>query len=199
MNRLALRVAFAALLLNGAACVSVTTPGFLMPAPERDWKSTLQQARAQAAEGRAAHADSLLARYASAYPDTPGANETLYWRSLFQIQSGSASGRVTSMLDAYLGQPLGDHRVEAEALFRTTSRIDSLSQAANTLANKVQLSNGEVASAANRAADAKADAKAETKDQDAEIKKLRADLAASKEELERIKKRLAEPPKKPPR
>ncbi|MEO5569015.1 MAG: hypothetical protein ABIR92_11015 [Gemmatimonadaceae bacterium] len=189
----------AALLLNSAACISVTTPGFLMPAPERDWKSTLQQARAQAARGRAAQADSLLARYASAYPDTPGATESLYWRSLFQIQSGSALGSPTSMLDTYLGQPLGEHRVEAEALFRTTSRIDSLNRAANTLANKVQVSTGEVASAANRAADAKADAKAETKDQDSEIKKLRAELAASKEELERIKKRLAEPPKKPPK
>lgn len=182
----------------GAGCISVTTPGFLRPAPERDWKSTLQQARAQAAQGRAAQADSLLARYASAYPDTPGATESLYWRSLFQIQSGSASGSAASMLDAYLGQPLGEHRVEAEALFLTTSRIDSLSRAANTLASKVEVSNGEVASAANRAADAKAESKAETKDQDAEIKKLRAELAASKEELERIKKRLSEPAKKPP-
>jgi len=191
-----------ALLLNGAACVSVTTPRFMMPAPERSWQPTLDRARALAAAGQPAQADSLMAAYASSYPGTPGARESAYWRSLIQLQSGIVSVNGPAMLlGGYLKQQDIEHPVEAAALFRVATRVDSLARVTSSLANRVEVSNGEVATAANRAADAKADAKsaaADTKDVDAENKRLRAELAAAKEELERIKKRLAEPPKKPP-
>ena len=200
--RTAARFAIAALLLNSAACISVTTPRFMLPAPERKWAPALETAQALAAAGQPAKADSVLAAYATSFPGTPGAHEVNYWRALFQFE-GAPAGPVPPaiMLQTYLAHRHVEHRTEAQALLRATVRVDSLSRAANALATKVQVSDGEVVSAANRAADAKADAKAataETKDQEAEIKRLRAELAASKEELERIKKRLAEPPKKPP-
>jgi hypothetical protein len=191
-----------ALLLNSAACISVTTPRFLRPAPEREWKPTLEQAQSFAATGRAAEADALLATYAASYPATPGAREALYWRSLIQLQSGLVSENGPAMmLNRYMTERGAEHAIEAATLYRVATRVDSLSRAANALTTKVMISDGEVASAKDKTADAKADTKAavaDTKDLDAENRKLRAELAAAREELERIKKRLAEPPKKPP-
>jgi hypothetical protein len=191
-----------ALVLSSAACVSVTTPRFMKPAPEREWQPSLDRARSLAAAGQALRADSILAAYAASYPGTPGARESKYWRSLVQLQSGMVSENGPAMLlGGYLKEKDIDHPVEAAALFRVASRVDSLSKATSSLASRVEISNGEVVSAASRAADAKADAKsasADSKDSDAENKRLRSELAAAKEELERIKKRLAEPPKKPP-
>lgn len=194
-----LRLASLALMLGASGCISVTTPRFMLPAPEREWPKALDRARSLAAQGNVVAADSVLAAHASRYPGTPGATESYYWRSLFLVQSGAAPSPGPSMLlDLYLRERDVDHRVEAEALMRAARRVDSLARATATLASKVQESSGEMAAAANKAADVKV-VTAETKDQDAEIKRLRAELAASKDELERIKKRLAEPPKKPPR
>jgi hypothetical protein len=202
MNRTVARIVIATALLNSVACISVTTPRFMQPAPVREWKPTLERARELANAGRGPQADSVLAQYAAAYPGTAGAREAGYWRALIQLQSGYVSENGPAMLlDAYLADRRAEHAIEAATLHRIATRVDSLSRAANALNTRVQISDGEVVSAANRAADAKADAKAavaETKGQDAEIARLRRELAAAKEELERIKKRLAEPPKKPP-
>jgi hypothetical protein len=202
VSRFVARFVIAVALMNSAACISVTTPRFLKPAPQRQWKPTLERAQSLAESGQPAEADSLLASYAASYPDTPGAREALYWRSLIQLQSGLVSENGPAMmLGEYLSSRAGDHAIEAATLRRVAIRVDSLSRAANALTTKVTVSNGEVVTANTRAADAKADAKAavaDNKDQDAEIRKLRSDLAAAREELERIKKRLAEPPKKPP-
>lgn len=203
MSRLVARIVMIAVLLSSTACISMRTPRFMLPAPERDWKPTLDRAQSLAASGRAIEADSVLAHYASSYPDTPGAREALYWRSLIQLQSGFVSENGPAMLlDKYIAQRDAEHAIEASTLRRVATRVDSLSRAANSLASRVQVSNGEVVAANSRASDAKSDAKAavaDTKDQDAEIRRLKGELASAKEELERIKKRLAEPPKKPPR
>ena len=183
------------MLLTATACVSVRTPSFMRPAPQREWKTTVERAQSLAAAGRAAEADSILANYAASYPNTPGARESLYWRSLIQLQSGLVSENGPAMmLGQYINERDAEHAIEAATLRRVATRVDSLARAANTLTSKVQISNGEVVSA-------KSDTKAviaDNKDQDAEIKRLKGELAAAKEELERIKKRLAEPPKKPP-
>ncbi len=199
--RFAARIVMPALLLMNAACVSVTTPRFLKPAPERDWKPTLERAQSLAAAGQAAQADSVLAIYASSYPMTPGAREALYWRSLIQLQSGLVSEKGPAMMLSRYMSERGDHPIEAATLHRIAVRVDSLARAANTLTAKVVVSDGEIATARDKAADAKADSKAavaDTKDLESENKRLKGELAAAKEELERIKKRLAEPPKKPP-
>jgi hypothetical protein len=198
VTRLIARIVTVAVIVNATACVSVSTPHFMMPAPERDWKPTLQQAQSLAATGRAAQADSVLASYASSYPGTEGAREALYWRSLVQLQSGLVSENGPAMmLDQYIARRDVEHPIEAATLRRIAVRVDSLSRVTNALSSKVQVSNGEVEAANGRAADAKA-AISDNKDQDAEIRRLRGELASAKEELERIKKRLAEPPKKPP-
>ena len=202
MSRLFARIVISALVLNSGACVSLTTPRFLKPAPEREWKPTVERAQALAAAGRASEADSILAAYATSYPTTPGAREALYWRSLIQLQSGIVSENGPAMLlGRYMNERGAEHAIEAATLYRIATRVDSLSRAASALSTKVMISEGEVVSAKDKAADAKADTKAavaDTKDLDAENRRLRQELSAAKEELERIKKRLAEPPKKPP-
>lgn len=202
MSRIIARIVISAVLLNSVACISITTPRFMQQAPVREWQPTLERARELANAGQGPQADSVLARYAANYPGTPGAREAGYWRALIQLQSGYVSENGPAMLlDVYLADRGAEHAIEAATLHRIAKRVDSLSKAANALNTRVQVSHGEVVTAANRAADAKADAKAavaETKDQDAEISRLKRELAAAKEELERIKKRLAEPPKKPP-
>jgi hypothetical protein len=199
VSRVALRIVMVAALMNGAACVSVTTPRFLLSPAERQWKPTLARARSLAAAGQARVADSVLADYAGNYLGTPGAREASYWRALIQLQSGYISENGPAMLLAtYLNEKNVDHPVEAAALFRVASRVDSLSRAANALSSRIQVSNGDVVSANTRVADAKADAKSAAAETEAENRRLRSELAAAKDELERIKKRLAEPPKKPP-
>ena len=196
------RIVMSAMLLGGSGCVSLSTPHFMLPAPERDWKPTLERAQSLAATGQPFAADSILASYASSFPGTTGAREALYWRSLIQLQSGMVSENGPAlMLGDYIGLREVEHPIEAATLRRIALRVDSVSRVANSLSTKVVVSNGEVVSANNRASDAKADAKAavaDNKDQDAELRRLRGELAAAKDELERIKKRLAEPPKKPP-
>ena len=203
MKRTVVRGLFAVVLIGSGACAGSMTPSFMSPTGNREWPRALKRAKDLAADGSVLQADSLLANYASSYPGTPGAIESYYWRALMLVQSGAAPAPgPASMLDSYLKEKNIEHRIEAEALFRTASTVDSLTRAASTLSTKVNVSNGDVVTANSRAADAKADVKAvaaDNRDQDAEIKRLKDELAKAKDELERIKKRLAEPPKKPPR
>jgi hypothetical protein len=189
------RIVIMMALLSGVGCGSLSTPRFMMPTPQREWESTLQTAQELAASGRVIEADSVLNRFAVDFPGTPGARESLYWRSLVQLQSGFANVNGPSlMLAQYLGERDADHPIEAAALHRVALRVDSLSRTATALTSKVQVSSGEVVAA-------KSDTKAvvaDNKDQDAEIKRLKGELASAREELERIKKKLAEPPKQPP-
>ena len=195
------RLVAAVVLLSSASCISVTTPRFLLPAPDREWQPMLDRARQLAIGGQTVKADSLLARFAADYPTSSGAIETNYWRSLVQLQGPMGEqGTATAipMLQAYLATRPTAHRLEAGVLLRAAARVDTLTRAAASLSTKVVVSSGDVVDANTRTADAKAAATADTKDQEAEIKRLKDELAKSKEELERIKKRLAEPPKKPP-
>jgi hypothetical protein len=199
------RAALLASLTQLAACVTVSAPSFMRAAPERQWDPTLERARSLALSGNVGKADSLLAQFASAYPGTPQARESYYWRSVLQLQATNPTmgpAATAGMLSTYVSDQGAEHPVEARILRDAVLRVDSLSRTTAALSGKVQVSNGEVANANARASDAKSDAKAataDTKDQDAEIRRLRDELSKSKEELDRIKKRLAEPtPKKPP-
>lgn len=186
---------FAVALALSTACATPHLSGL----PSAEWGPTLTRARALANDGRIAQADSLVARYAAAYPSAPQAVEANYWRALLNLRSPAATQGISSaipLLQTYLAAgPSTEHWLEADALLRAASRVDTLSRVAATY-----ISRGEVsidAAATAKAAEAKA-ATADTKAQNDEIRRLTDELAKSKEELDRIKKRLAEPPKKPP-
>lgn len=166
------------------------------------FEGTINTALAEANHGDFAAADTLLAGYAARNPGTPEALETVYWRALFKLDPSNRGASVTqaiASLDGYLADNRPrQHVVEAATLRRTAAQIDAL----NKLAANASAQARDAANARTVAADAKADAKAvdatasATVDaKDAEIKRLKDDLAKANAELERIRKRLGQPPR----
>lgn len=173
-----------------------------------DFNNVLTNAQTRAAHGEFDAADSLLAIYARNHPGTTEALETTYWRALYKVDPSNRSGSLPaalSSLDAYLADARPRlHVAEATTLRRTAAQLDALNRAASSAASQANAAANAAAKADAKAADAKADAKAAdanasaTADaKDAEIKKLRDDLAKANAELERIRKRLGTPPPRP--
>ncbi|SRR5258708_6865458 len=209
MNRIRawlLSTIMGATVASSAACVSVNPPRFLQYPADREWKPTLDRARDLANTGQIWQADSLLEQFAYTYSTTPQAVEANYWRGILNLRSPSSTqavSRAIPLLQAYVAAgPSTEHWMEADALLRAASRVDTLSRIAATYVSKGEVATDGAISANAKAADAKAAetkaVAADTKTQDEEIKRLKDELAKSRDELERIKKRLAEPPKKPP-
>jgi hypothetical protein len=200
-----IRLLGALAMASSAACATLGQTTLLQQA-DRDWGPTLTRSRAVARDGRPAQADSLLAQYAAAYPSAPQAIEASYWRALLDIGSPTTTQRTSlaiPLLQTYVAAgPATEHWMEADGLLRAVCRVDTLSRVAATYISRGEVSIDAAAAATAKAADAKAiDAKtatADTKAQNDEIRRLTDELAKSKDELDRIKKRLAEPPKKPP-
>jgi len=185
----------------GSGCISVHRPWFMEPTIDRDWDSTLLLARVRAAEGKFPTADSIMARFAAQYPGTHEAIETNYWRALFDLDPSnhlaSFSNAIAS-LDDYLAhkRPL-EHAAEAATLRRIAGHMDQLNKLAATA-----LAEARDTSVALRvtASDVRTDAKPAAGDvaaptpADLEIKRLKDELAKANAELERIRRRLAQPP-----
>ena len=199
------RALVSVVLALSAACATFNPPSPLQRQAEQEWEPTLTRARSIAGAGQTSQADSLLARYAAQYPAAPQSNEVNYWRALLNLRSTGANQRLSvtiPLLQVYVaaGQRT-EHWMEADALLRAVTRMDTLTRVAAAYVSRGDGSTDAAAAANARAADAKAEAKAataDTKAQDEEIRHLKDELAKSKDELDRIKKRLAEPPKKPP-
>jgi hypothetical protein len=200
---------FVCIATGASACVAVPRPRFTIPAPRREWPSTLELARNMALVGRYGAADSALADFATRYPGTAEALETAYWRALFDLDPTNATAsvpRAIATLDAYLAESGPRlHVAEATTLRRVAAQVDALTRvAANAMAEakdatataanaKAQASNAKAqASDANARADA-----AGSSSNDTEVKRLRDELAKANAELERIKKKLSQPPPKP--
>jgi hypothetical protein len=188
------RVALASLLVaTSSACVSVRPPTFMRPAPEREWPSALAIAEARVSEGRYDAADSVLARFAARFPDSPEAFESAYWRALFSMDpknSNASVGTAVQYLDAYLtGLHPRQHRQEAFALRAIAGLIDE-SRNALALAQARRLNPHPALRIDLPMPKSTADPAAA----EAEIKRLKDELAKANAELERIRRRLAQPP-----
>lgn len=179
-------------MLIGAACAELPRlePSLL----ERDWARTRAETRRNVEAGNYHAADKLLAEFARNHPDTRQARETAFWRGAYLVDPantlGSLSGGI-SALDGYLSaEPEGWYRTEAELLRRTALAAQGLAQGAsrNWVDTVVIVSRDREAAPAPR------------RSRDEEIAELRSQLARSKTELaqaqaelDRIKKRLANP------
>jgi hypothetical protein len=175
-----------------------------------EWQVALASAQARAASGEFATADSILARYAMRHPGTHETLETTYWRALFKVDpsntgTGSSTEAAMASLDGYLHDPRPrDHILEAQTLRRTLGQIDALNRRAQAASDQATAANNAAANAKALADNTKenankadANANAVAADKDAEIKRLKDELAKANAELDRIKKRLGSPP--PPR
>jgi hypothetical protein len=170
-----------------------------------EWQVALASAQARAGSGEFVAADSILARYATRHPGTHETLETAYWRALFKADPTNTSSNPTlalASLDGYLrdSRPR-DHIVEAQTVRRTVAQIDALNRAAQDASQQAKNANNEAANAKAAIADAKetankadANASAAAADKDAEIKRLKDELAKANAELDRIRKRLGSPP-----
>jgi hypothetical protein len=199
------RMAVALLVALSSGCLSVHRPWFMEPTIDRDWDNTLLMARVRASEGKFAVADSMLARFAAQYPGTHEALETAYWRALFDLDPANHVASFTSAmasLDAYLGEKRSrEHAAEAATLRRIAGHMDELNKLAATALAEARDSTG----AARITPDSRTDIRAPVAGDvslpspaDVEIKRLKDELAKANAELERIRRRLAQPPPSKP-
>ena len=161
-----------------AACSRSQVSTLAEPSSRSEWSATLLQASTDASAGRYGVADRVLSDYATRYPASPDAAEVLYWRALYRLDPAnqSASPReAIAMLDSYLGVSGAPHRGEAQALRRIATALDRREQPTSST------------SAAPKPDSAPDKAK------DEEIQRLKDELAKANAELERIKRRLAQP------
>lgn len=162
------RVALVMALLLAAGCIRRPPEE---PIAVRLWPDALGDAKRAVAAGAYPTADTTLARFARQYSGSAQAGESLFLLALFRLdpRNTSAAPRdAVRAFDAYLA--LSDsvpHAVEARSLRRLALRLDSLSQPV----------------AAKPAEPARDD----------ELQKLRDSLTRTTDELERIKRRLAQP------
>jgi hypothetical protein len=189
----------AAACVLAVACAPLTR--VVGPAPARAWPGALARAQRSAARGEFDAADSTLADYATRYPTSDDALEASYWRALFALDPSnrkqSVSGAIAS-LDSYLADTRHrEHVLEATMLRRVAGELDALTRLAASAIAQVKDANT-AAAIARALADARiepAKAAAEsTSATDAEIKRLKDELAKANAELDRIRRRLAQPP-----
>jgi hypothetical protein len=187
-----------AVLSSGTACVSVHAPAFFEPSRRREWPATLAAAQARVSEGKFDAADSLLARFSAQYPGTSESMEATYWRALSRLDPSNPHGSLTEAmaeLDVYLADPRAtEHLREAAAIRRVTTQMEAL----NRIVSSAPPPPKDVVATTTRTAAADLAKPVDpTPYADAEIKRLRDELAKATAELERIRKRLAQPPKHP--
>ncbi len=170
MRRLTLLVAALSLAVGGC----IHKPSFMQPAAERDWPATYLAAQSAADRGAYGDADKTLADFAAAHVNSPQALESGYWRAVYKLDPANKDASTKDAiagLDKYLAaSPDGAHRGEATTLRRIAVQLQSLDRALSAQ---------------------KPDETAATRDED--VKKLRDELQATKDELERIKRRLTAP------
>lgn len=192
MRRCGVSLALAA----ATGCISVHAPTFMRAAPERAWPSTLEAAQGFARARQFDPADSALAAFAVRYPGTPEAFESSYWRALYKMDPINPHASLTTAvaeLDAYIGNVKSEeHGREAETLRRIAGQIENLNKlAANAMASTKEQP-GQPSDSGKAGA-------AQSSASDEEVKRLRDELAKANAELDRIKRRLAQPPGRPPR
>jgi hypothetical protein len=142
--------------------------------------TTIAQAATEASAGRYGVADKLLSDYSTRYPATAEAADATYWRALFKLDPANpnASPRdAAQLLDTYIATNLGTHKAEAQALRRVAGAIEARAIAATNsiTAPKMELP------------------KPEDLAKDEELRRVKEELAKATAELERIKRRLAQP------
>lgn len=186
-------------LLVVAALVSGGCAGFVHPNPpppaDNEWPRTLAAAQDQAGRAEFEAADSLLGRFAREHAGRHGALEAEFWQGVFRLDPSNRTGSMSSglaALDAYLADPRPhDHASEALTLRRVAAQLD----AANRLAASATIAAHEATAPNRSTAESRPDQRSADASAD-EIKRLKEELAKANAELERIKRRLAQPPGK---
>jgi hypothetical protein len=159
---------------TGQQHLSESTPS------QNEGTATILQAAQEVNAGRYGVADRILTDYSTRYPASPEAADAAYWRALYKLDPANpnaAARDAIALLDSYLSGPAGTHRTEAQALRRLANAMEARAVAMTTMATPT-----------------KPDApKPEDKAKDEEMQRLKDELAKANAELDRIKRRLAQP------
>ncbi len=172
--RLAATTAMLAACTTGQQHLAEPSPGPM------EGVTTMAQAAQEVGAGRYGVADRLLTDYSARYPSTSEAADALYWRALYRLDPANpnASPReAVQLLDSYIATNSGTHKSDAQALRRVASALEARATAS---ANSTTTSRIEAP-------------KSEDKSKDEELQRVREELAKANAELERIKRRLAQP------
>lgn len=191
------------LLAISASCARLHPAPQGPPPASRAWPPTLAIAQAYAARGEFAVADSSLSAFAGRYPGTSEALESAYWRAVYRLDPSNRDLSIESAiasLDSYLADTRPhQHTAEARTLRRVAGELDRLNRlAGNALAQQIRDVNA-APTARVSTSEPRPDAAKPAPDTAAqdEIKRLKEELAKANAELERIRRRLAQPPGKP--
>lgn len=148
------------------------------PAPAKPFAEALEAAEERAQAGDHADADRILSDFAINAKGTEEATETSFWRALYMVDPANRRTSIPEgirALDIYLSTPgTRWYRTQAEVLRRTAQSVQALRGAAQSAPRVVGRDTVYVT-------------------REEEIASLRDQLAKATAELERIKKRLANP------
>lgn len=186
---------FAALVSSGCAGLQHVNT---LPAADRHWPGTIATAQERAGRGDFDAADSLLSQFAREHSGSHLALEAVFWQGVFRLDPSNRNGSLSAglaALDTYLADPRPhDHAMEALTLRRVGAQLD----AANRLAASASVAAHETApnQPSRPGTEARPEQRPPDATADAEIKRLKDELAKANAELERIKRRLAQPPGK---
>jgi len=176
------------------ACAELQTVQY-NPIPQ-DWARTRSETRRNIEVGNYHAADRLLAEFARVHPNTREARESAFWRAAYMVDPANSLGSLdggVAALDAYLAnEPEGWYRNEAAILRRTALAAKGLVAGASSawvpVADTIVV----------RVTDSTAQPARRTRDEEiaelrSQLARSRAELADANAELDRIKKRLANP------
>jgi hypothetical protein len=173
LNKSSLAVA-AALVLVG--CSRAQAP--VRPTPLRAYAAVLEAAEARVDSGDHAGADRMLSDFALKSPGTEEATEISFWRALYMVDPANKRTSIPEgirAIDIYLATPGTKwYRAQAEVLRRTAQSVQALRTAAQAQPRIIGRDTVFVS-------------------REEEIAALRDQLARANAELDRIKKRLANP------
>ena len=151
------------------------------PSASVAYPSLKAEAAVDVQAGRYGVADRLLADFTSQFPRTPEAADASYWRVLYRMDPANqvaSAGDATALVDSALAMPLDSAQ---RADFLALRRISAALQRLAILAANAVPATGDSLS------------RAEEKPSSDEVQRLRSELAKANAELERIKKRVAQP------
>lgn len=174
-----------------AACASIPVAA---PVSQSDWDHTLEKARRNVAAGNYFAADKLLDEYVRVHPETREAKEAAFWKAAYLVDPANPSGSLAggiSALDGYIASTdsTGWYYAQALVLRRTAAAAEGLTAMASQAS--VGTTPTEVVKDTVVVASKSRDEEiAALKDQ---LAKSKDDLAKANAELDRIKKRLANP------
>jgi len=157
-------------------------PRRVVPSPVVSYATSLAAAQQRADSGDYSGADRILADYARRAGSTPEAREIAFWRALYMVDPANKTSSLSDgirALDIYINtNSVSWYRPQAEVLRRMALTQQALRQA-QSAAPRVNGRDTVFVSRENSRED--------------EIAQLKDQLAKANAELERIKKRLANP------